>query len=174
MGPPLFDPEKQVWEAYEHAAVPRNRSEATKFARVCEMLDDGMAIWRGEWLYDFPKYRNLSTDDLADWKNWVNNSGVEQFLDEIIELCTQYARNSEDAAGYFLTGWPGNSEKIAVFFRINRALSFATLDLYFMTLNKTKRPYAANPPTWRIFAVIRRASSLLSSLAAERRPGSLS
>jgi hypothetical protein len=29
MGPPLFDPEKQVWEAYEHAAVPRNRSEAT-------------------------------------------------------------------------------------------------------------------------------------------------
>ena len=42
MGPPLFDPEKQVWESYEHAAVPRNRSEATKFARVVyEMLDDG-------------------------------------------------------------------------------------------------------------------------------------
>jgi hypothetical protein len=80
MGPPLFDPEKQVWEAYEDAAVPRNRSEATKFVRVCEMLDDGMAIWRGEWLYDFPKYRNLSTDDLADWKNWLNGPGLERFL----------------------------------------------------------------------------------------------
>jgi hypothetical protein len=48
-----------------------------------------MAIWRGEWLYDFPKYRNLSTGDLADWKNWLNGPGLERFLDEIIELCTQ-------------------------------------------------------------------------------------
>jgi len=103
MGPPLFDPERPVWEAFEHAAVPRNRSEATKFVRVCERLGDGMAIWRGEWLYYFPKYRNLSTDDLADWKNWLNGPGLERFLDEIIELCTQYARNSQDAAGYFLT-----------------------------------------------------------------------
>ena len=34
MGAPLFDPTKQVWEAYEHAPVPRNRSEAAKFARI--------------------------------------------------------------------------------------------------------------------------------------------
>jgi hypothetical protein len=37
MGPPLFDPTKQLWEAYEHAPVPRNRSEAAKFARVYEI-----------------------------------------------------------------------------------------------------------------------------------------
>ena len=57
--------------------------------RVCEMLDDGMAIWRGEWLFDFPKYRNLSTEDLADWENWVSNPGVEHFFDEIIEFGAQ-------------------------------------------------------------------------------------
>jgi hypothetical protein len=103
MGAPLFDPTKQVWEAYEHAPAPRNRSEAAKFARIYEKLDDGSAVWRGEWLFDFPKYRNLSAEDLSDWENWVNNSGAEHFLDEIIELCGRYARNSENAAGYFLT-----------------------------------------------------------------------
>lgn len=106
MGPPLFDPEKEVWEAYEHAAVPRNRSEAAKFARVCEILNDGMAAWRGEWLYDFPKYRTLSTSDLADWENWINSPTVERFLDEIIELCKQYAERTRDATGYFLTPGP--------------------------------------------------------------------
>jgi hypothetical protein len=57
-------------------------------------------------LYDFQKYRNLSTDDLVDWKNWLNGPGLERFLDEIIELCAQYAHNSQDAAGYFLTPGP--------------------------------------------------------------------
>jgi hypothetical protein len=33
------------------------------------MLGDGSAAWRGEWLFDFPKYRNLSAEDLADWEN---------------------------------------------------------------------------------------------------------
>ena len=89
VGSRLFDPEKQVWEAYEHAAVPRNRSEAAKFARIYEMLGDGSAVWRGEWLFDFPKYRNLSTEDLADWENWVSNPGVEHFFDEIIEFGAQ-------------------------------------------------------------------------------------
>src|SRR5690242_8074569 len=59
MGEPPFDSREQVWEAFEHAPIPRNRSDAAKYARVCEMLSDGMAAWRGEWLYNFPKYRNL-------------------------------------------------------------------------------------------------------------------
>lgn len=110
MGLPLFNTEKEVLQAFEYAAVPHNRSEATKFARVCEILDDGIAAWRGEWLYDFPKYRNLSADDLADWKNWVNTPSVERFLDEIIELCTQFADRSRDATGYFLTPGPLRKE----------------------------------------------------------------
>jgi hypothetical protein len=54
MGTPLFNPAKRVWEAYEHAPVPRNRSEAAKFARIYEMQDDDSAVWRGEWLFAFP------------------------------------------------------------------------------------------------------------------------
>jgi hypothetical protein len=67
------------------------------------MLSDGMAVWRGEWLYNFPKYRNLTTDDLAARQKWVNSPGVERFLDEIIELCAQFAERSRDAAGHFLS-----------------------------------------------------------------------
>lgn len=48
MGEPLFDLNQQVWLAFEHAPIPHTRSEATKYARVCEMLSDGMATWRGE------------------------------------------------------------------------------------------------------------------------------
>jgi hypothetical protein len=48
---------------------PRNRSEAAKFARVYEILSP---VWRGEWLFNFRKYRDLSAGDLADWENWVN------------------------------------------------------------------------------------------------------
>lgn len=102
MGEPLFDPDKEVLEAFEHAPMPRNRREAAKFARICEMLSDGMAAWRGEWLDDFPKYRTLTADDLAVWENWRGSPEVERFLDEIVELCAQCAEGSRDAAGYFL------------------------------------------------------------------------
>jgi hypothetical protein len=94
---------KADFQSFEHTAVPRNRSEAAKFARVCEMLDDNTAIWRGEWLVDFPKYRNLSADDLADRENWVSSPGVGRVLDEIIELCARYADSSRGVSGYFLT-----------------------------------------------------------------------
>jgi hypothetical protein len=73
---------------------PRNRSEAAKFARVYEILDDGSAVRRGEWLSNFPKYRNLSAEDLADWENWVNGLGADRFLNKIIEFCAQYTDNS--------------------------------------------------------------------------------
>ena len=106
MGLPLFDTEQAVLQAYDHAAVPRNRSEAAKFARVCEMLSDGNAAWPGEWLCDFPRYRSLSADDLSDWENWVKSPTVERFLDEIIELCIQCADKSRDVIGYFLTPGP--------------------------------------------------------------------
>jgi hypothetical protein len=106
MGLPLFDVKKPILQSFEHAAVPRNRSEAARFARVCEMLDDNTAIWRGEWLVDFPKYRNLSADDLAVWENWVSSPGVGRVLDEIIELCARYADNSQGVSGYFLTPGP--------------------------------------------------------------------
>lgn len=81
---------------------PRNRSEAAKFARVYGVLDDGSAVWRREWLFNFPKYRNLTAEDLADWENCVNRLGAERFLNEIIEFCAQYTY-SEETAGYFLT-----------------------------------------------------------------------
>jgi hypothetical protein len=56
--------------------------------------------------YNFPKYRNLTSDDLAAWQKWVNGPDVAQCLDEIIALCTQFAERSRDAAGYFLAEGP--------------------------------------------------------------------
>jgi hypothetical protein len=106
MGEPLFDLREQVWDAFEHAPVPRNRKEAAKYARVYEMLSDGTAAWRGEWLHNFPKYRNLTTGDLSAWEKWVNGPDVGQCLDEIIELCAQFAERSREATGYFLAQGP--------------------------------------------------------------------
>jgi hypothetical protein len=44
-------------------------------------------VWREERLFNFPKYRNLSAEDLADWEKWVNRLGADRFLDKIIEFC---------------------------------------------------------------------------------------
>jgi hypothetical protein len=108
MGPPLFDPEKQVWEAYEHAAVPRNRSEATA------------SLWNAwRWYGDlarrmalrFPEISEFIHGRLGPLEKLVERPGLERFLDEIIELCAQYARNSQDAPGYFLTPGPKIQKK---------------------------------------------------------------
>ena len=114
MGEPLFDPGEGVWQAYEHAPIPRNRREVAKFVRVCEIRSDGMAAWRGEWLYNFPKYRNLTTSDLAVWHEWVSSPSIEQFLDKIIELCAQFAERSRGAIGYTVCSGPaGKSDGLA-------------------------------------------------------------
>jgi hypothetical protein len=100
MGSPLFDKNKQVWTTPAHALAPRNHEQAAQFVQILEMAEDGSGVWRGEWLADFPKYRTLSHPDKIVWDAWLRRPETSEYLDQVIERCSQLAKKARDVRGY--------------------------------------------------------------------------
>jgi len=104
MGPPPYSLVEGVLQVPKHAPVPRTREEAASFVRVLELGADGMLGWTGEWLATFPRYRVLSPEDAAAWREWVEQPKVDAFLDEMIQECAAMARRSGEATGFAVFG----------------------------------------------------------------------
>jgi hypothetical protein len=100
MGAAPFDPNSEISQIAEHAAVPRDREEAKRFVRVLEMRSDGKYGWRGEWLYQFPRFTELDGRDLAAWNAWISSPEADRFLDGVIAECARLAEVSRRAKGY--------------------------------------------------------------------------
>ena len=99
MGPPPYDLHAEITSMPEHVEVPANRQDVRKFIRVLEMRDDGDYGWRGEWLAEFPKYRDLDAADAAAWAEWLGRPEIETFLDETIAHCLRMAEAARTAVG---------------------------------------------------------------------------
>ena len=104
LGPPPFDllADVEIMQIAEHAPAPKNREEVKAFIRVLEMRTDEKLGWRGEWLSTFPRYTNLSTEDIAAWNKWIESPETKTFLDEALAECTRLANLSHKAQGYVL------------------------------------------------------------------------
>lgn len=100
MGPPPYDLEAEIMQSAAHAPVPRSREKAKKYLRILEMCPDGKYAWRGEWLFEFPRYTALNEQDLAAWNEWLAGSEIGQFLDATIEECQRLAELAKHAQGY--------------------------------------------------------------------------
>src|SRR5450631_2409184 len=76
IGSPLFHKDQQVWTTPAHALAPRNRDEAAHFVQILEMAEDGSGVWRGEWLAEFPKYRDKGCADISRWSPSKRRAGA--------------------------------------------------------------------------------------------------
>jgi hypothetical protein len=111
MNLPPFDLSGEVLQEARHAPVPVTREEVKRYIRVYEMRDDGIYVWRGEWLSGFPQYTELDERDLQAWRSWLNQPKTDKFLDETIEECRRLAEASRHAVGraMFKKGQPDQS-----------------------------------------------------------------
>ena len=91
MGPGPYEFDTEIIQNAEHAAVPKTHWEAKKFVQVLEFIDDHNYVWRGEWLDTFPKFRQMSEEDLLAWKEWVDGPLGQKFLDKTIGECGRLA-----------------------------------------------------------------------------------
>jgi hypothetical protein len=107
MGSAPFDPDGEILQIAEHAAVPKDREGAKRFIRVLEHRNDGKLGWRGEWLSSFPLYTELSIDDLRAWNAWISRPETDRFLDETIAKCKRLSEMSRNAQGYAVLGGKG-------------------------------------------------------------------
>lgn len=100
MGSPPFSLTDGGLQIPAHAPVPASRAEAAGFVRVLEMADNGLLGWRGEWLATFPRFRVLSPEDEAAWREWLDRPEVDEFLDVTLEKCAAMARLARDSSGH--------------------------------------------------------------------------
>jgi hypothetical protein len=100
IGPPPYEPGAEIMQQAAHAPVPKDREEAKKYLHVLEMRPDGKYTWRGEWLFEFPKYTKVDERDLSAWNEWLARPETDRFLDATVEECRRLADVSRSAQGY--------------------------------------------------------------------------
>lgn len=86
---PPFQPGISIIRQLETAPVPTTRKEVMRFIQVLIGLEGANYYWRGDWLSDFPKPRELNDADQKAWEEWLTT--VEDFLDETIDICRRQA-----------------------------------------------------------------------------------
>lgn len=62
--PPPYDGTTEILEDWVHAPVPTTTEEVKQYVYVLYRCSDGRFQWRGEWLCDFPKEKQLDAADL--------------------------------------------------------------------------------------------------------------
>ena len=101
--PPPFKP-SDVWEATPVTApIPRTREEMKQYIRVVISLPDGKMYWEGDFMTDFPFFRELSDEDIAAWKTWTEREDVGDFLDHGISQCVEQYIANQQAQGFVVS-----------------------------------------------------------------------
>ena len=98
--PPLFKAEDQLYRQPQSAPVPGTRDEMKKFVRVIVKEPDGIHFWEGDYLAEFPFFRQLSEEDLLAWNEWLDRPELGEFLDRGIAKCQTQSEINKEASGW--------------------------------------------------------------------------
>jgi len=73
-------------------------------------LPDGNMYWEGDFMTDFPFFRELSKTDQEAWNTWLQREDVGEFLDHGIAQCVEQYIANQQAQGYVVTKASENGE----------------------------------------------------------------
>ena len=71
-----------------------------KFVRVIVKEPDGIHFWEGDYLAEFPFFRQLSVEDLLVWNEWLDRPELDEFLDGGIAKCQTQSEINKEASGW--------------------------------------------------------------------------
>ncbi len=88
--------------AYAHAEVPTTIEELSPYIQVLVKREDDSFYWKGDVLSDFPRYIELSSEDLAAWNVWIRSPELEPWLLGKIETCYEQSIEAQKATGFLV------------------------------------------------------------------------
>ena len=86
--------DSEVLFHYDHAQTPTTIEELFPYVQVFFRQDDGNFYWKGDVLSEFPRYIQLSDEDITAWNRWLETE-QQEWLNNLLEKCRKQSKNAQ-------------------------------------------------------------------------------